>query len=384
MELNKKNVKIILLIISASILLLWGLNHLDFVLSIIGGAFSVIAPFIVGLCLAFIFNVLLRPLEGLWDKIFKKKKKTKFILKLKRPVCLVLSILIIMAVIFILLFMIIPEITRTVSTIANSVPSYLERMEAWWIQLKELLEHYSIVLPAFDLDFNKIAETLTNFLKTSGLINKTVDITGSIFSGIFNMVLGLVFSIYILASKEKLGANTKKTLLAFLPKEKVEKAVDLAALSNKTFTNFITGQLTEAVIIGILCFIGMLIFRMPYALTISVLVAFTALIPVFGAFIGTAIGAFLILMVEPIKALWFIIFIIVLQQIEGNLIYPKVVGKSVGLPGIWVIIAVTVGSGLFGVLGMLLSVPVVSVLYTVIKEFINKRLKLKKIKPLEE
>lgn len=384
MELNKKNVKIILLIISASILLLWGLNHLDFVLSIIGGAFSVIAPFIVGLCLAFIFNVLLRPLEGLWDKIFKKKKKTKFILKLKRPVCLVLSILIIMAVIFILLFMIIPEITRTVSAIANSVPSYLERMEAWWIQLKELLEHYSIVLPAFDLDFNKIAETLTNFLKTSGLINKTVDITGSIFSGIFNMVLGLVFSIYILASKEKLGANTKKTLLAFLPKEKVEKAVDLAALSNKTFTNFITGQLTEAVIIGILCFIGMLIFRMPYALTISVLVAFTALIPVFGAFIGTAIGAFLILMVEPIKALWFIIFIIVLQQIEGNLIYPKVVGKSVGLPGIWVIIAVTVGSGLFGVLGMLLSVPVVSVLYTVIKEFINKRLKLKKIKPLEE
>lgn len=384
MELNKKNVKVILLIISASILLLWGLNHLDFVLSIIGGAFSVIAPFIVGLCLAFIFNVLLRPLEGLWDKIFKKKKKTKFILKLKRPVCLVLSILIIMAVIFILLFMIIPEITRTVSTIASSVPSYLERMEAWWIQLKELLEHYSIVLPAFDLDFNKIAETLTNFLKTSGLINKTVDITGSIFSGIFNMVLGLVFSIYILASKEKLGANTKKTLLAFLPKEKVEKAVDLAALSNKTFTNFITGQLTEAVIIGILCFIGMLIFRMPYALTISVLVAFTALIPVFGAFIGTAIGAFLILMVEPIKALWFIIFIIVLQQIEGNLIYPKVVGKSVGLPGIWVIIAVTVGSGLFGVLGMLLSVPVVSVLYTVIKEFINKRLKLKKIKPLEE
>lgn len=384
MELNKKNVKVILLIISASILLLWGLNHLDFVLSIIGGAFSVIAPFIVGLCLAFIFNVLLRPLEGLWDKIFKKKKKTKFILKLKRPVCLVLSILIIMAVIFILLFMIIPEITRTVSAIANSVPSYLERMEAWWIQLKELLEQYSIVLPSFDLDFNKIAETLTNFLKTSGLINKTVDITGSIFSGIFNMVLGLVFSIYILASKEKLGANTKKTLLAFLPKEKVEKAVDLAALSNKTFTNFITGQLTEAVIIGILCFIGMLIFRMPYALTISVLVAFTALIPVFGAFIGTAIGAFLILMVEPIKALWFIIFIIVLQQIEGNLIYPKVVGKSVGLPGIWVIIAVTVGSGLFGVLGMLLSVPVVSVLYTVIKEFINKRLKLKKIKPLEE
>lgn len=384
MELNKKNVKVILLIISASILLLWGLNHLDFVLSIIGGAFSVIAPFIVGLCLAFIFNVLLRPLEGLWDKIFKKKKKTKFILKLKRPVCLVLSILIIMAVIFILLFMIIPEITRTVSAIASSVPSYLEKIEVWWIQLKELLEQYSIVLPSFDLDFNKIAETVTNFLKTSGLINKTVDITGSIFSGIFNMVLGLVFSIYILASKEKLGANTKKTLLAFLPKEKVEKAVDLAALSNKTFTNFITGQLTEAVIIGILCFIGMLIFRMPYALTISVLVAFTALIPVFGAFIGTAIGAFLILMVEPIKALWFIIFIIVLQQIEGNLIYPKVVGKSVGLPGIWVIIAVTVGSGLFGVLGMLLSVPVVSVLYTVIKEFINKRLKLKKIKPLEE
>ncbi|MBQ8623542.1 MAG: AI-2E family transporter [Oscillospiraceae bacterium] len=383
MELNKKNIKIILLIISASILLFWGLNHLELVGDIIGGAFSVIAPFIVGLCLAFVFNVLLRPLENLWNKIFKKKKG-KLVGKLRRPVCLVLSILIIFAAIFILLFMIIPEITRTVSTIANSIPSYLEKIEVWWIELKSILEQYSIVIPTFDLDFNKIAEAITNLFKTSGLIDKTVDITGNIFNGVFNVVLGLVFSVYILAGKEKLGINTKKTMLAFLPKEKVDKAVDLAALSNKTFTKFITGQLTEAVIIGILCFIGMLIFRMPYALTISVLVAFTALIPVFGAFIGTAIGAFLILMVEPMKAFWFIIFIIVLQQLEGNLIYPKVVGKSVGLPGIWVITAVTIGSGMFGVLGMLLAVPVVSVLYTIVKEFINKRLKFKKLKVLED
>ena len=171
-----------------------------------------------------------------------------------------------------------------------------------------------------------------------------------------------------------------KVLNAVMNPEKLDKLLNLLRLANKTFTNFITGQLTEAVIIGALCFIGMTIFRMPYAPAISVLVGFTALIPVFGAFIGTAVGAFLILLVKPIQAVWFVIFIIVLQQFEGNLIYPKVVGKSVGLPGIWVLVAVTVGGNAMGVMGMLISVPLCSVLYAVSREAVNNKLKMKRIK----
>ena len=170
-----------------------------------------------------------------------------------------------------------------------------------------------------------------------------------------------------------------KVLRAVMKPEKLQKLLELLELSNRTFTNFITGQLTEAVIIGALCFVGMTIFGMPYAPAISVLVGFTALIPVFGAFIGTAVGAFLILLVKPIQALWFIVFIIVLQQFEGNLIYPKVVGKSVGLPGIWVLVAVTVGGSAMGVMGMLISVPVCSILYTVSRQAVNDRLKIKNI-----
>ena len=184
-------------------------------------------------------------------------------------------------------------------------------------------------------------------------------------------MLALAFSIYVLAQKETLKRQSKKVLAKLMKPEKMQKLLDMLDLINRTFTNFITGQLTEAVIIGVLCFIGMSIFRMPYAPAISVLVGFTALIPVFGAFIGTAIGAFLILLVKPIQAVWFVVFIIVLQQFEGNLINPKVVGKSVGLPGIWVLVAVTIGGNAMGVVGMLISVPLCSVLYVVARNAVN-------------
>lgn len=171
--------------------------------------------------------------------------------------------------------------------------------------------------------------------------------------------------------------NVKKLYMLFYPESKAKSLIEILRLSNKTFTNFVTGQFTEAIIIGVLCFIGMVILKIPFALIISVLVGFTALIPVFGAFIGTFVGVFLIIMVAPIKAVWFVIFIVVLQQLEGNLIYPRVVGKSVGLPGIWVLLSVTVGGSVFGIVGMLISVPVCSVLYTLLSRTVNKRLKNK-------
>lgn len=385
MDLNKSNIKKIILIVVLSGAILLALWNLSTVLDLAGNILSVFMPFIIGLCIAFVTNVLLRVLEKLWDKI-PDKKWLRWLKKIKRGVCIVISEIVIIGVIFILMFMIIPEISRTFSLIADAMPEFIEKVEVWWDNLCEFLAQYSIVIPHFDLDFNEIASAVSGFLEKLdfSIIDKTVDFTGSLFTGIFNIVLGWVFSLYVLAQKEKLGANLKKALSSMLSEKAVERITSIAAISNKTFSNFVTGQLTEAVIIGLLCFIGMLIFSMPYAAVVSVLVGFTALIPVFGAFIGTGIGAFLILMVDPMKALWFIVFIVILQQLEGNLIYPRVVGKSVGLPGIWVLVVVTVSGGLFGVVGMLISVPTFTVVYTIFRQSINKMLRAKKLEPLED
>lgn len=385
MDLNKSNIKKIILIVVLSGAILLALWNLSTVLDLAGNILSVFMPFIIGLCIAFVTNVLLRVLEKLWDKI-PDKKWLRWLKKIKRGVCIVISEIVIIGVIFILMFMIIPEISRTFSLIADAMPEFIEKVEVWWDNLCEFLAQYSIVIPHFDLDFNEIASAVSGFLEKLdfSIIDKTVDFTGSLFTGIFNIVLGWVFSLYVLAQKEKLGANLKKALSSMLSEKAVERITSIAAISNKTFSNFVTGQLTEAVIIGLLCFIGMLIFSMPYAAVVSVLVGFTALIPVFGAFIGTGIGAFLILMVDPMKALWFIVFIVILQQLEGNLIYPRVVGKSVGLPGIWVLVVVTVSGGLFGVVGMLISVPTFTVVYTIVRQSINKMLRAKKLEPLED
>lgn len=383
MELNRKNVKKILFIICFAMVFFWGLNHGPSVLMIFRNLLGILAPFLIGLCFAFVINVLLRPVETLWDKIsWGRGEKT--MKKLKRPLCLLLSTVIIGGVIFILLFMVVPEIRNTALMIIDMFPQYMVQIERWWADLSDVLMDFAIVLPQPELNLSEIGKVAGDFLWKSGqsFVGKTVDITTSIFSVMFNVILGLVFAFYVLSQKEKLGRNLKKVIFAFLSGEKAESVLNFFALTNRIFTSFVTGQLTESVIIGSLCFLGMVILRMPYAPMISVLVGFTALIPVFGAFIGTGVGAFLILMVNPIKALWFILFIVVLQQVEGNLIYPKVVGKSVGLPGIWVLAAVTIGSSAFGVLGMLLAVPVCSVIYSVGKQRVNRKLEKKGIETI--
>ncbi|MBE6902504.1 MAG: AI-2E family transporter, partial [Ruminococcaceae bacterium] len=361
------------------------LLNLGKVLGVIGNVLSVFMPFIIGLCIAFVTNVLLRPLEKLWDKI-PDKKWLRWLKKPKRAICIIISELIIFGVIFVLLFMVIPEISDTVKQIADSMPDFFEKAEKWWDGFTELLAEHSIVLPQMDLDIGEIAGVVTTYISSLdfSLWDTTMNITGAVFGAVFNTVLGFAFSLYVLALKEKLGANITKALNALLPQKKVNSILEVASLSNKTFTNFVTGQLAEAFIIGTLCFVGMLIFNMPYAPAVSVLVGATALIPVFGPFIGTGIGAFLILMESPGKVLWFILFIAILQQLEGNLIYPKVVGKSVGLPGIWVLVVVTVGGGLFGIVGMLVGIPVFTVVYTLIKQSLNKKLAAKGMEVMSE
>lgn len=377
LELNKRSVKRILLIITFTVLLIWGVYNHKQLGEILLGIYSLISPFVIGLCIAYIVNVLLRPIENLWMKLLNKRKG-KWPEKLKRPLCLLLTILLVIGIILAIVLIIMPELRDSVASLIDMIPSYAEEVQRWWVSLSTFLDKYNVDLPEFDFKPDK----LIDILKDGGtvLFNTTASVAGSIVTAVMNFIIAFAFSIYVLAQKETLKRQSMKVLTAVMKPEKLDKLLNLLRLANKTFTNFITGQLTEAVIIGALCFIGMTIFRMPYAPAISVLVGFTALIPVFGAFIGTAVGAFLILLVKPIQAVWFVIFIIVLQQFEGNLIYPKVVGKSVGLPGIWVLVAVTVGGNAMGVMGMLISVPLCSVLYAVSREAVNNKLKMKRIK----
>ncbi len=381
MDLDRRSIRKILFIIFVSIVMVCAILNFNAVLAMIGQLFSILTPFIVGLCLAFLINLILRPMERRWMKIWKKPKQRAAAERAKRPVCLILSILIVLGTVFAVCFIILPQLTRTVADIVNMMPGYLKRLDGWWEGLRKELEQYSVMLPQISLAQNGVLGRLGDWLANGwqSIFDKTIGVTASIAAGVFDFVVGFAFSIYLLAGKERLLAQLRKIILALLPREKALSLFAYADRVNGIFNSFVAGQLTEALIIGLLCFVGMLIFSMPYAPVVSVLVGVTALIPVFGAFIGTAVGALLILAISPVKALWFVVFIIVLQQLEGNIIYPHVVGKSVGLPGIWVLFSVSVGGSAFGVAGMLLAVPICSILYLSLTEFVQKRLKEKNL-----
>lgn len=379
----KANFKYIIYLIIFTALLVLSIINFQAVRSFLATIVSVLTPFIAGFCIAFAVNELLKPLEKLWGKIFtkeaqggiRKKGSRPLSQKLKRPICLILSLLIVLSAVFAIILVIIPRFAETVSSFAGTLPSYAAKTESWYNSVCEWFARHEITLPHLQIDLDQLADKLGRFLKQQSfdIINTTVAATTSILSFVVNIFLSIVFAIYLLAGKEKLCNQLDRVAHAYLKPDRYQRGKEIFQLTNRTFSNFVSGQVLEAIIIGTLCFIGMLIFRMPYAGPISVLVGFTALIPVFGAFIGTAIGALLILFLSPIKAFWFVIFIIVLQQFEGNVIYPRVVGKSVGLPGIWVLVAVTVGGGAFGFIGMLISVPVASLLYSLLRESVNRR-----------
>ena len=250
---------------------------------------------------------------------------------------------------------------------------FVSQIQSWWENLSGFAAEHGVTLPELSLSADQVKETITGFLQEKGdsVVNTTLNITTSIVGALVNFLLALVFSLYLLAQKETLLAQSRRLLRRILPQKAADRLMHLLSLANNAFSSFVTGQVTEAFILGTLCCIGMLILRLPYALPVSVIIASLSLIPIFGAWIGAATGAFLIVFQSPIKALTFLIFLLILQQVEGNLIYPKVVGKSVGLPGLWVLAAVTVGGGAFGVLGMLLGVPVCSVVYALVQDFIR-------------
>lgn len=373
MEPNRKSTIRIILIIFSSILFYTVLQNLEAVRGAMAAAARILSPVFIGAAIAFIVNIPMRLLEdNVYSLIIKKRPGA---IKARRPVCLILSILIIFGLFALIIGLIAPEFAATVMSIAQTLPSQVNDLIE---RADELIGRFNLPLEDVNLfekiDWNSVSRTIVAGLSNTGaMINKTIGVTSNVLSGLFNFVIGFVLSIYILASKEKLCRQGARLLRVILPEAACDRIFRVLAMSSGVFTKFISGQCVEALILGALCYIGMLIFRMPYALMISALIAVTALIPVFGAFIGTSVGALMILLISPLKAVGFVLFIIILQQIESNVIYPRVVGNSVGLPGIWVLLSVTLFGSIFGAVGLLLGVPFCAVLYCLVRDFVKKR-----------
>lgn len=372
--MKDKTRKDIIIIISYIALVIFALVNFSKIFVFLGKVISIFSPFLLGIILAFVLNVLNNFIE---KKIFGKIKPNKIWNKIKRPLCITLSLILVFLTIFFVMNLLIPQLKNSASLFTDTLPAYKEDIIG--------------ILNKFDVDestVNKVGEYLDNFGKvitdyikgnSKDVITVTTEVATSVINIISKGIITLVFAIYMIAQKETLSRQINKVMRAYLKPKTINKINTVGTLANKTFSNFVTGQCLEALIFGSLVFVGMLIFRFPYASTIGVLLGFTALIPIFGAFIGTAIGFILIMMVSPVKAILFVVFIIVLQQIEGNLIYPRVVGKSIGLPGMWVLLSVTVGGSIGGILGMLIATPLCSLLYALFTKMVNDRLKSNKI-----
>ena len=353
----------------------WALNNFQIILDIFNSILAVIMPFLLGIMIAFILNVLMIRIEKILSRFILDKKYTSF----KRVISIIVSLLIVIGVIGIIITLIIPELTNAIKVIVKSFPETFEQLQVWINQNGNSFPQLETWINSVDL--NSIASELSGLFKIglTGMLGSTVDVISMFFTSILNLVVGIVFALYILMSKETLKRQSHKLIDAYIPKRISVKLLEVGTLARTTFSNFVIGQTVEAFILGTLCAVGMAVLNLPYAPMVGSLVGITAFVPIVGAFIGGGIGAFMILTVDPMQALIFIIFLVVLQQLEGDLIYPRVVGSSVGLPSIWVLFAVTVGGGLWGITGMLFSVPVLSVVYALIKGHVNKSVTKPKI-----
>jgi len=301
--------------------------------------------------------------------------------KFKRPISYILTLILILGILTLALVVIIPELVNTMKMLAQQIPVAFNAAQNWIQKNSDYWPMIATYIESAEIDFAGLSNKAVAMLQSgaSKFFSSSVNVIGSVISGIVSFVIGLVFSIYVLFQKEKLSCQARKILYALLPLKTADRIVSVATLANHTFSNFLSGQCLEACILGTLFVIVMSILRMPYAVMIGVVIALTALIPVVGGFIGCAVGMFLIVMVNPIQALWFLVVFLILQQVEGNLIYPRVVGNSVGLPSIWVLVAVSIGSSLFGILGILVFIPLCSVCYALFRDFVHVRLKKRNI-----
>ena len=380
MDLSKMSIKKIRELIVFTALLVVALWKFDVVLGVLKTIWDIIFPFVLGGAIAFLTNV---PMSFLEKKIFENvKKKNKIVRKLKRPISLILTIVLVVGVIALVMFGVIPQLTRTMGTLVTSINDFIPQMQSWIGEFFHNNQEIMNLVDQIEFDPDQAIKWGISLLGNGAgnMMNTTMSAVGSIVSGVATFFIAFSFACYILFQKEKLHIQIRKVFFAFLPRQKADTFLKVCSLTYRTFANFIAGQCLEAVILGSMFVVTLSILRMPYALLIGILIAFTALIPIFGAFIGCAVGSFLIFMVNPQQAILFVIVFLVLQQIEGNLIYPHVVGESVGLPSIWVLAAVTIGGNLMGIVGMLVFIPLLSVIYTIFREFVYLRLKKQNIK----
>ena len=378
MNLDKTTIKKIRGLILFTIFVLVALWNYELVIDGILFVWGVISPFVLGGVIAFIVNIPMRFFEG---KLFDKAKtyKKKWVEKLARPLSLILALLVIIGIIATVVLIVIPELGNTILNLGKTVQDFIPKAQEWAIQTFEDNQEIAKWIADIDFKWDELLSQGLDFLRNgaSSVLGSTFEAAMSIISGVATFFIAVVFACYVLVQKERLGEQVKKLMRAFMPEDWNNILLALGSVVNKSFTNFFTGQCLEAVILGLMFLIVMVILQLPYALLISVLIAFTALIPIFGAFIGCGVGALLIFMISPTKALIFIIVFLVLQQIEGNFIYPHVVGNSVGLPSIWVLVAVSVGGSLMGLAGMLIFIPITAVVYTMLRGIVNRRLGLK-------
>lgn len=374
MEFKNNKIKDYIFLSTYIVLLIFFFINIKDIMNFLYKFLGILKPFIWGIAIAFILNIPVKLIE-------KNLGNSKFFKGMKRSFSITLTFLFFILAITLFILFVIPQLLSSISTLMNSIPEYLSQFEKF-LEVNAINNSQSQVM--MQNIINELLNMWKEILKVTSQIVGTslgylLDFTLGITYGVINFFLSLILAIYMLASKEILISQLKLIIYAFVSKNKADRIIELGKMCNEMFSKFILGQCTEALVIGVLCFIGMIILKMPYALLISVVIGVTALIPVFGAFLGTIPSAFIILIMDPIKALWFIIFIIVLQQLEGNLIYPRVVGSSIGLSALWVMFAMIVGGSLFGIIGMLIGIPIFGVVFKILKRVANRKINEKGI-----
>ena len=383
MDLNRKNMQKIAALILFTVLLLVGLQKLNYLVSGLRMVLHLIMPFIVGGAIAFVLNVPMRAIER---ELFPRRHHGRVnpLYRMRRALSLVLTLLLVAALVCVLVLMVVPEMARSFVTMKGYITAFSTEVVGYVNQLARdypdiFLEIQRTLADWSKMDWKEIWQTIWGFLASGNVLGNTFHVASSIIGSVANFTIGLVFAVYLLLQKEKLSGQFKRILYSFIPESSADRFLEICRLSADTFSSFISGQCLEACILGLMFFISMALLRMPYALVVSVLIAVTSLVPIFGAFIGCAVGAFLILIVSPWKALGFLVLFLVLQQVEGNLVYPHVVGGAVGLPSIWVLVAVTLGASTMGVIGMIINIPLFSIAYALLRDAVHKRLAQRQI-----
>lgn len=371
-RIDKSVIKKLFVLIACCILFAWLVLDTARATALFSAIWNLISPFVVGAGIAFVFNVPMRAIERQLADLHRPG--------FRRALSIVLTILCMVLIIMFVIEMLVPQIRLTVESLSQTIPVFIEGLAAKLMVMMqdhpEMRDWIQEALKLESLDWNGILKETLGFLgnQVSTVMGSAVSVIGSVTGAIINGVVSTAFAIYCLARKEILARQGRRLLYSLISEQHADQVIRVLRLTNSTFSNFISGQCLEACILGCLFAVAMAIFKMPYISLVSVVIAVTALIPVVGAFVGCILGAFFILVNNPIQALTFVIMFLIIQQLENNLIYPRVVGTSIGLPGMWVLVAVTVGGDLMGVGGMLLMIPVTSVIYALLREFTAKRL----------